>query len=200
MEIKAKVKHIRMSPRKVRLVADVVRGLEVNNALDQLKFIHKKATKPIEKLINSAIAGAVNNYELDKNNLKISEIRVDEGATLKRWMPRAHGRATTIRKRTSHINLTLAEIKDSGTKKAKKQEIETPVKLGSAPKKEKDVKVDKNIKKDKKINKKEVGKDNEKETEDKINDPRMEGRGGPTRIEGKNKKSFTSKIFRRKSG
>ncbi len=193
MEVKATAKHIKMSPRKVRLVADMVRGMEVNKALDQLNFTNKWAKKPIKKLIESAIANAENNFELDKNNLFIKEIRVDEGATLKRWMPRAHGRATSIRKRMSHIFLTLAEIKDSGKKKAKKQEIEAPIKLGEQPKEKEDAKKVK-------VEKEEENTGDAKEKGAEIHDPRGEGRGGHTKIEGKGQKGFASKIFRRKSG
>lgn len=193
MEVKAKAKHIRMSPRKVRLVASLVRGMEVNKAIDQLNFTNKWAKKPIKKLIESAIANAEHNFELDKNNLYIKEIKVDEGATLKRWMPRAHGRATTLRKRMSHIDLTLAEIKDSGKKEAKKQKIEDPVRLGEQPKEEE-------TKKDDNATKKETKTGADKEQGKEIVDPRNEGRGGNTKIEGKGGKGFANKIFRRKSG
>ena len=130
MEVKAKLKHLRMSPRKVRLVASLIRGLEIEKAIDQLKFANKKAAKPVEKLLNSCIANGVNNFGLEKENLLIKEIKVDDGATLKRWMPRAHGRATPIRKRCSHVSITLSEIKESGKKKGKKHKLEAPVKLG----------------------------------------------------------------------
>ena len=191
MEIKAKAKHIRMSPRKVRLVADAVRGKEAENAISQLKFINKLAAKPVAKLINSAIASAEHDFEIEKDNLKIAEIKVDEGPTLKRWTPRAHGRATPIRKRTSHISLVLAEIKESGKKEAKKQKIEAPVKLGTKPKEDEGVKV-KEVKKEKETSTEEEGK--------QIIDPRGEGRGGHTKIEGKSHKGFMGKMFRRKSG
>ncbi len=191
MEIKAKAKHIRMSPRKVRLVADAVRGKEAENAISQLKFINKLAAKPVAKLINSAMASAEHDFEIEKDNLKIAEIKVDEGPTLKRWTPRAHGRATPIRKRTSHISLVLAEIKESGKKEAKKQKIEAPVKLGTKPKEDEGVKV-KEVKKEKETSTEEEGK--------QIIDPRGEGRGGHTKIEGKSHKGFMGKMFRRKSG
>ena len=113
MEVKAKAKYIRMSPRKVRLVADVVRGLAVEKAMDQLVFVKKHAVRPIEKLLNSAVANAENNFELEKKNLYIKEIKINEGPTLKRWKPRARGRATPIRKRTSHIDIVLAELVES---------------------------------------------------------------------------------------
>jgi len=129
MEVKASLKHLRMSAQKVRLVIDVVRGLSTVEALNQLKFINKKATEPVLKLIESAVANAENNFNLDKNNLMIKEIRADEGVTLKRWMPRAHGRATSIRKRGAHISLTLKEIVESGQGKKKEIKLEKPVKL-----------------------------------------------------------------------
>lgn len=129
MEVKASLKHLRMSPRKIRLVIDVVRKMPVAQALDQLKFINKLAAEPVAKLINSAIANAVNTYSLEKDNLFIKEIRSDEGVMLKRWMPRAHGRATSIRKRGCHLNLTLGEIKDSGPKEKKVVKTDEPVKL-----------------------------------------------------------------------
>ncbi len=129
MEVKASLKHLRMSAQKVRLVADVVRRLSVPAALDQLRFINKQAAEPVAKLMNSAVANAVNTYSLDKDNLYVREIRVDEGVTLKRWMPRAHGRATSIRKRGCHINLILAEIKPSGPKEKKTVKAAEPVKL-----------------------------------------------------------------------
>jgi large subunit ribosomal protein L22 len=129
MEVKASLKHLRMSPRKARLVIDVIRKMPVDTALDQLRFINKLAASPIAKLIKSGIANAVNTYSLSSDNLYIKEIRSDEGVMLKRWMPRAHGRATSIRKRGCHISLVLAEIKESG--KAEKKVVKTadPVKL-----------------------------------------------------------------------
>ena len=153
MEVKAKAKHIRMSPQKVRLVADIVRGMGALQSLDQLRFTNKLAAKPISKLISSAIASATNNFELDKSNLFIKEIRVDEGTTLKRWAPKARGRATPLRKRTSHISLILAELVDSGKTEAKKLKIEAPIKLGSKPKEDEGVKLKKG--EDKKVSEEE---------------------------------------------
>jgi large subunit ribosomal protein L22 len=193
MEIKAQAKHIRMSPRKVRVVVDVVRGLEVSQAIDQLKFINKKAAQPIIKLLNSAVANAINNYELEKNNLYIKEIRVDEGTTLDRWMPRARGRATPIRKRTSHINVVLSELVASGKTGAKKQKIAAPVKLGSKAKEDDGVK----IKGDKEKTEK-TGEEQEKGKQ--IYDPRMEGKDRRARIEGKGRLGSVKKMFQRKSG
>lgn len=123
-----------MSAQKTRLVADVIRKLPVSDALDQLKFINKAAGKPLIVLIESAIANAENTYGLKKDNLFIKEIKVDEGFTLKRWMPRAHGRAGAIRKRGCHVSLKLAEIKSSAKIEKKEVKIDAPVKLDSVVK------------------------------------------------------------------
>lgn len=197
MEIKAKAKHIKMSPRKVRLVVDVARGKEVQAALEQLKFVNKLAVKPVVKLINSAVANAKHNFEIEPDNLYVKEIKVDEGPTLRRWMPRAFGRATPLRKRTSHINLVLSEIKESGVKQAKKQKIEAPIKLESKPKEEGEVKI---VDKTKEIKEKMEEKEAASEKDKSIVDLRGEGRGKHTKIEGKSHKGFVGKIFRRKSG
>lgn len=129
MEIKAKLKNLRMSAQKTRLVVDVIRKMSALEALDQLKFVNKLAAKPVADLINSAIANAVNTYNLDKTNLFIKEIKVDEGLTLKRWMPRAHGRATSVRKRSCHVSVSLGEIKETKKVEKKTVKVEEPVKL-----------------------------------------------------------------------
>jgi large subunit ribosomal protein L22 len=194
MEVKAKTKFIRMSPTKIRLVANLIQKMPVEKALNQLQFINKWASVPVANLIKSAMANAVHNFELDKDNLFIKELTVNQGPTLKRSMPRAHGRATPIRKRTSHINLVLGEIKVSGITKAKKQTIAAPVKLGEQPKKEASVKLKDSIKTEAAEPKDDVAKEKGKV----IVDPRMDGRGGHAKIEGG--KGFTTKMFRRKSG
>ncbi len=111
MEVNAKLRHLRMSPRKVRLVADVIRGMTTEEAEYQLMYLSKAASRPILKLLRSAIANAENNFKLDKNNLYIKQITVDQGPTLKRWRARAFGRAAEIRKRSSHVVIVLDEIK-----------------------------------------------------------------------------------------
>lgn len=111
MEIKAKAKYIRLSPRKTRLIADLIRGLDVKEAENQLIFLRKAAARPVLKLLKSAIANALNNFKLKEENLYIKSITVDSGPTLKRWQPRAFGRATPIRKRSAHISIVLAEKK-----------------------------------------------------------------------------------------
>ncbi len=109
MEVKAKLRYLRMSPRKVRYVADLIRGKNVNEALTTLNLSVKKAAKPLKKLLESAIANAKETGKIDIDNLKIHRLLVDEGPTLKRFRPRAMGRATMIRKRTSHITIILKE-------------------------------------------------------------------------------------------
>lgn len=107
MEVTAIARHIRMSPRKVRLVADLVRGLDVEKAAAQLKFIRKAAAKPVLKVLLSAVANAEHNHQLSSGELFVKSIRVDGGPMLKRWRARAFGRAASIRKRSSHISVVL---------------------------------------------------------------------------------------------
>jgi len=193
MEIKAKLKNLRISPRKVRLVTSLIKGLKTEDAINQLSFLNKKSTLPVSKLIKSAVASAENNFELEKDNLFIKEIRVDEGVKLKRWMPKARGRATTIRKRTSQIDLVIGEIVDSGKKESKKAAIDAPIKLDSNVKEEGGAKVEDEKKTKNRNTSKTAGKE-------KIVDPRGEGHGKHTKIEGKSTKGFVGKMFRRKSG
>lgn len=109
MEAKAIARYIRISPFKVRQVADLVRNKDCKEALAMLKFTPKGAAKPIAKVIRSAMANAEHNYDMVEDNLYISRIYIDEGPTLKRYKPRAMGRADIIRKRTSHITVVVAE-------------------------------------------------------------------------------------------
>ena len=109
VEVVAKLRRLRIAPRKVRLVADLIRGKKVDEAINILTFLNKKAAKPVLKLLKSAIANAEHNFKLKKDNLFVSKITVDEGPKFKRWMPRARGRADLILKRTSHITLVLSE-------------------------------------------------------------------------------------------
>lgn len=109
MEWESKLKHAHISARKARLVADLVRGLQVGAALSMLQFTPKKAAALIRKAIQSALDNASKSSGVNEDNLYVSRIMVDEGPTAKRWMPRAMGRATRIRKRTSHISIALQE-------------------------------------------------------------------------------------------
>jgi|TARA_B100001175_G_scaffold47056_1_gene36397 large subunit ribosomal protein L22 len=106
--ITAKSKYIRQSPYKLRLVLNLIRGLPVSEALDILKFTKRKASDEITKVIESAMANAENNFGLNSNDLYISKAIADEGPTLKRFRPRARGRAGRINKRTSHLIIELA--------------------------------------------------------------------------------------------
>ena len=105
----AKLNHFKMAPRKVRLVVDLIKGLPVNEAEAQLIVSKKRASEQIIKLLRSAIANAKNTKEMNPDKLFIKEAWVDEGPVLKRFMPRAQGRAASIHKKTSHVVLILAE-------------------------------------------------------------------------------------------
>ena len=112
MEARAIAKHIRMSPRKVRLVVDLIRGLSVNEAVSILRFSKKAAAVPVTKTLQSAIANAQDladrdGESVDVDELVVSRAYVDEGPTLKRWRARAMGRATPRRRRTSHITVAV---------------------------------------------------------------------------------------------
>jgi large subunit ribosomal protein L22 len=112
MQAKAVARTVRIAPRKVRLVADLIRGKQVGEAIAILRHTPKAASPIVEKVLNSAIANAEHNYEMDANNLVITEAYVNEGPTLKRFRPRAMGRASQINKRTSHITIVVSEKKE----------------------------------------------------------------------------------------
>ena len=109
MKVRAQAKHIRQTPYKVRRVLDLVRGLPVEEARHVLSFTDRRAADPVTKVLNSAVANAEHNFALDSDELIVAEAFADEGPTLKRWRPRARGRATRIRKRTSHITIVVTE-------------------------------------------------------------------------------------------
>jgi large subunit ribosomal protein L22 len=109
MEVKAKLKFVRVATRKAQLVADLIRGKGSEESLNILMFTKKAAAKIIIKLLKSAIANATQKKNIDIDRLYIKKITVDQGPTMKRFQPRALGRATTIRKRTSHIDIVLDE-------------------------------------------------------------------------------------------
>lgn len=121
MNVKASLNSLRMAPRKVRLVVDLVRGLPATEAETRLKFVPKTAARPVLKLLQSAMANAEHNFKLDRSKLTISHIVADGGPTLKRFRPRAHGSAAMIRKRTTHITLVLSDEKAKLGKKAAKR-------------------------------------------------------------------------------
>lgn len=123
MEVKASLKNLRSSNKKAKLVTDVVKNLDVEKAQNVLLLLNKQLAKVVLKLINSGVANAENNFGLKKDNLFIKEILVGASPTLKRWMPRAFGRAGMIRKRTSHIKLTLGERVPTDPKNIKKANV-----------------------------------------------------------------------------
>jgi len=110
--VRASARYVRIAPRKVRLIADQVRGLHIEKARALLQFSPRAAAEDIHKLIDSAAANAENNHDLVGDEMRISSITVDEGPTLKRYRPRAQGRATPIHKRTSHIAVALTPVED----------------------------------------------------------------------------------------
>ncbi len=110
-EVRAVAKYVRTAPRKLRLVIDIVRGKEVKDALTILKFTPQRAARVLEKVLNSAVANAENNFRMDKDNLYVYRAYIDPGPTMKRWIPRAQGRASAIHKRTSHITFVVKESK-----------------------------------------------------------------------------------------
>lgn len=107
--VDAQLNFLRMSPRKVRLVAAAVAGMDAPAAVDYLKLVHKLASRPLAKLIASAIANGEHNFGARADNLYIKRILVNQGPTLKRWQPKAYGRAGKIRKRSAHIRVELVE-------------------------------------------------------------------------------------------
>jgi len=108
-EARAQLNHIRIAPRKAQLVVDLIRGKQVGEAIAILRHTPKAASPVIEKLLNSAIANAEHNYQLDVNKLVVTQAYVNQGPTMKRFRPRAMGRASRINKRTSHITLVVSE-------------------------------------------------------------------------------------------
>ncbi|MCX8016016.1 MAG: 50S ribosomal protein L22 [Patescibacteria group bacterium] len=132
----AKLKYLHMAPRKVRFIADLIKGKHIVEAEAQLLYCRRRAAKPILKLLHSAINNALNK-KLNKDTLYISSITVDQGPMLKRWLPRAMGRATPIQKKMSHITMVLSEGKQfnrfvvpkakitKSEKSIKKEKVET---------------------------------------------------------------------------
>jgi large subunit ribosomal protein L22 len=121
MEAKASLRYLRITPRKVRVVADLIRGKNVNAALAQLAYVEKRAAEPLAKLLRSAVANAeqaAKDQSLDVDRLHVTEVMVDQGPSLRRFMPRAMGRAFKILKKTSHIQLTLSDEKPEKKKRA----------------------------------------------------------------------------------
>jgi large subunit ribosomal protein L22 len=112
VEAKAIVKYVRISPRKVRQVVDLIRGKKLNEALAILRYTPKRASEVVTKVVKSAAANAENNLQMEKDELFVTSCFVDQGPTLKRFQPRAMGRADIMRKRTSHITVMVGDKKE----------------------------------------------------------------------------------------
>jgi large subunit ribosomal protein L22 len=182
MLVSAKLKSLRKSPRKVRLVSSALKGMDVEKAQSQLKFLVKGSTSRFEKLLRSAVANAETNFGLDKNNLYIKDIVVNEKTKMKRWLPRAHGRASLLLKRTCSVEIILDErVKGKGRKKVVKQEI-------------KDVK---DIKK--KETEEKIGKEELKEEKKEIVKEKIEKEFLDEKKKAAESKGFLKRVFRRKS-
>jgi large subunit ribosomal protein L22 len=182
MQVSAQLNNLRKSPRKVRLVANMLKGIPVKDAEEQLKFLVKGSVPSFVKLLKSAVANAENNLGLDKSNLFIKDVIVNESKKLKRWLPRAHGRASLLLKRTSNVKIILEElVEGKGRKKVKKQEI-------------------KDIKGKPEISKKEKEKTEEaKEEKKEIVKERVEKEFTDEKKKTEKSKGFLKRVFRRKS-
>ncbi|MEK7115836.1 MAG: 50S ribosomal protein L22 [Patescibacteria group bacterium] len=128
MDVHASLRHLRMAPRKVRLVVDLVRGLPVADADTRLMFVCKAAARPVLKLLRSAIANAEHNFTLDRSTLWVKTIAADSGVTLKRSRPRARGSAAPIRKRTTHVTIVLSDEPRKSKVKSRKSKVVKSVK------------------------------------------------------------------------
>ena len=196
MKVTAKLKNLRTSPRKVRLVANLIKGMDVKTALVQLEQVIKKSGLDFEKLLKSAIANGENNFGLDSNNLFISDLRVGEGPKLKRWLPRAHGRATLLLKRTSIIDLVLEE-KVEGKNRKTKEQMEKERKQREA---EKQKMIDKMIKEQEKAEE-EVLKESDALQEKEAKKVATPKKKTANKVEGTKGKdgNWVNKVFQRKS-
>ena len=192
MKVTATLKNLRISPRKVRLVADSVRGMDAKAAEIQLAQTIKRSAPDVEKLLKSAVANAENNFGLDKDNLFVEEIQVGEGPRLKRWLPRAHGRATQILKRTSQISLVLNERVEGKNRKTKEQ-LEKERKAREAAK-------EKMLKEFEKMQQQEEEKSESPEKENKASKSgALQKKVGKVEANKAGENGFLKKVFNRKS-
>jgi large subunit ribosomal protein L22 len=109
MSVSAKIRYLRITPRKVRAVANQIRGMNASKAVDYLTFCKRRAARPLLKMVKSALANADQKGDMDLDNLVVAKLLVDQGPTFKRWLPRARGMATPILRRTSHVTVELEE-------------------------------------------------------------------------------------------
>lgn len=130
MEVRAHLRYLRLAPRKVRLVVNLVRGMPVDQAVDQLTVLPKRAAQPVLKLLNSAVANAEHNFKLDPKTLRIKSIVANEGPRLKRWQPRAFGRAAEILKKMTHVTIILEDVAHT-TKRPKQKKTAKPTAMAA---------------------------------------------------------------------
>lgn len=192
MQVKAKLNNLRISPRKVRLVADLVRGLDVAEAINQIEASYKRGSLPMKKLIESALSNGENNLGIDRGNMYISSILVDAGPSLKRWMPKAYGRASQILKRTTQIEVILKErVEGQGRKSQAELEEARKKRMEDKLKKEKVIRKEAEEKETSAKGKKTGAKVSEKNKEKTAEKGKA--------FEEKKGKGWASRIFRRKS-
>lgn len=185
MRVNAKLNKIRIAPRKIKLVTDFIEGLDVAEAMDQLNATVKTSVRPIQKLLLSAISNGENNFGIDRDNMYVYKISVGAGPALKRWMPKAFGRAGRILKRTSQVELILEERIEGKGRKSKDQ-LEKEKKEREAKKR--------------KLEKEAEEKREEEKKEGKKSEPAFEKAAESKEIKKVEKKGgLTSRIFRRKS-
>lgn len=187
MQVTVKLKNLRISPRKVRLVATFIKGLDVKEAICQMENSVKKSNPIMKKLLEGAISDAENNFGLSKDNLYVYSVEICAGATLKRWMPRAFGRASAILKRTSQIKLVLEErVEGKGRKTKEEMEKEKQKRMEEKNKQEKAAK-------------KEKEEEKKEETETAVKSTEKAKESGKVKKGGEVKGGLASRIFRRKS-
>lgn len=180
-QVTAELNYLRISPRKVREVADLLKGLDVEIAQNQLRYITRKSAKPLLKLLNSAVANAQHNFGLDKKYLYIKNIIVNEGIKLKRYKPKGFGLTMPIQRKTSHIKIVLEEL---GEREKRKRDI-----ILAERRKIEIEKFEEKKKKELKEEKKESEKKSLREEKRKISKKEFFGRIG----------KFGKKLFQRKS-
>jgi large subunit ribosomal protein L22 len=182
MKVSATLYNLRTAPRKSKLVADLIKGMDVQVALDQLDSTVKKTSLPLKKLLQSAITNGENNFGLDKNNLYVLDVIVMSGPMLKRWMPKAFGRAGEILKRTSVLKIVLEEREEGKGRKSKEQ-MEKERKKRMEEKKKEEQEKEGEIKEEEKVEKVKA-----------VPEAKVREEKGP-----KAGKKWGEKIFRRKS-
>lgn len=191
MKVTAKINNLRIAPRKTQLVADLIRGLDASEALIQLDHCLKKTAPYMKKALLSALANGENNFGLDRNNMYVFAVTANAGPTLKRWMPKAFGRAGRILKRTSKITIVLEErVEGKGRKTKEQMEKE---KRARAEEKKKEVR--ERAKEQEKKEKEEKSENKKDKTENFAKDKAKEEKSKTAN----KKKGWANKIFRRKS-